>query len=125
MQDILQHPGLKKITLTKWIDINIDFSEVVDAELLTPFFSPKMEEIEICPMKCLLGAFLNKPNKLKRLILKGCVDCVDSVLLVTALNKIETLEVELLNADEANMLFKMMMQDGSSVLLHCLSLVAA
>ena len=58
--------------------------------------------------KCLIDAVLNRSNKLKRFVLKGHVDCVDSALLVVALNKIETLEMEFFNADEANMLFKKM-----------------
>ena len=107
MQDILQHPGpgLKKITLTSG---KTSRSKEVDAKLLTRVFA-KMEEIEICRFrKCLIDAVLNRSNKLKRFVLKGHVDRVDSALLVVALNNIETLEMEFFNADEANMLFKKM-----------------
>ena len=118
MRDIIQHPGLKKIILTKHINIRGP-PKAVDAELLTQVFA-KMEEIqihdfkwaEIHPTKCLVDAVLNRPNKLKKLVLIGRMG-VDPVLLLTALNKIEILEVNL-SKDEANKLFKMM-QDGTSV----------
>ena len=88
-----------------------------------------MEEIEIHdfpraeghPTKCLVDAILNRPNKLKRLFLKCGRHGVDPALLVTALNKVEILEVSLFK-DEANMLFKLMMQDETSVM--SLSLLA-
>ena len=118
MRDIIQHPGLKKIILTKHINIRGP-PKAVDAELLTQVFA-KMEEIQIHdfkwaemhPTKCLVDAVLNRPNKLKKLVLIGRMG-VDPVLLLTALNKIEILEVSL-SKDEVNKLFKMM-QDGTSV----------
>ena len=79
MRDVLQHPGLKKISLTQDIYTKFSkFSEVVDADLLTQVFA-KMEEFEIHdfpraeghPTKCLVDAVLNRLNKLKRLLLKG------------------------------------------------------
>ena len=68
MQDILQHPGLKKIILTKEINIRpSDFSEAANVKLLTEVFA-KMEEVEIWkgagghPTKCLIDAILNRSN---------------------------------------------------------------
>ena len=121
MRDILQHPGLKRIILTNEIKLRplfFNFSEAVNAELLSQVFA-HMEEVEIQDFqgagshsaKCLVEAILNRPNKLKKLVLKGRRDGVDPVLFVTALNKIQVLEVNLYNKDEANMLFKMMMQE--------------
>ena len=68
MQDILQHPGLKKIILTTE-ETNIrpsffNFSEAANVDLLTQVFA-KMEEVDIWkgagvhPTKCLIDAVLN------------------------------------------------------------------
>ena len=125
MPDILQHPGLKKIIVTEEINtrpLYFNFSDAANVDLLTQVFA-NMEEVEIHKeagghsTRCLVDAILNRSNKLKRVVLeggRGGRDGVDSALLVTALNKIEVLEVYLYK-DEANMLLKMMMQDETSV----------
>ena len=128
-REILQHPGLKKITLRpsdrSWGTFTKLDAESV-ADLFTQVFA-KMEEIEIHPaaeifstaghvvLKYVIDAIMDRPNKLKKLVkVKEYPVPVDSVRFVTALNKIEILEVAL-ESHHCNLLFKAMMREDSCV----------
>ena len=124
-REILQHPGLKKITLHKSAHDHDTWkfsTTMIDADILTEVFT-KMEEIEIHELgfdsrvaegavtKCVVNAILKRPNNLKKLALKGVYyrKGVDSVSL-----KIEILELNL-HKDEASLLLKLMMGGGTFV----------
>ena len=155
-QEILQHPGLKKITLSSsedtWDRCNI-IDDDESRDLITQTFA-KMEEIEIpiygiypevrsaegSVARCVMSAILEKPNNLRRLVMKGpsfrmgndstnrgfswarprdthhytSIQALESVRLVTALDKIETLEVQLCKG-EVNLLLEAMMDEETSV----------
>lgn len=134
-QTILQYPGLKKITLRNsevWERMRLsDDWFIFDVDYLTQTFA-KMEEIEIHKLgsrrfqvqanegvvtKCVVEAILDRPNNLKRLVLNNVSYNlgVRSLRLVTALNKIEILEVDLNGEADVNLLFKTMMQEKTSV----------
>ena len=104
---------------------------IYDVDYLTQTFT-KMEEIEIHKLgsrrfqvqanedvvtKCVVEAILDRPNNLKRLVLNNVSYNlgVRSLRLVTALNKIEILEVDLNGEADVNLLFKTMMQEKTSV----------
>ena len=137
---ILQHPGLKKIILynsVTWERMSLSGSDrsEIDADLLTEVFA-NMEEIEIhklgigsstliqangaAVINCVLDAILDRPSHVKRLLLK-CDNIktkdVNSVRLVTAINKIQVLKLCLggIVEEQANLLFKKMMEEGTSI----------
>ena len=132
-REILQHPGLKKITLHKSAHDHDTWkfsTTMIDADILTEIFT-KMEEIEIHELgfgsrvaegavtKCVVDAILKRPNNLKKLALKGVYyrKGVDSVSL-----KIEILELNL-HKDEASLLLKLMMGGGTFAFVTSLSLL--
>ena len=81
------------------------------------FTSPRCKAALATVTKCLVDAILgmSNPINLKRLRLKmGYPRDIDSVRLVTALNKIEILEVQL-REEDASLLFKVMMHYEGSV----------
>ena len=111
-----------------WSDRSLTF------DLLTEVFA-NMEEIEIhklgtcstivqangaAVINCVLDAILDRPSHVKRLFLK-CDNIktkdVDSVRLVTAINKIQVLKLGLggIVEEQANLLFKKMMEEGTSI----------
>ena len=136
-QEILEHPGLKKIRITLfnseiWGRMHLyDDWFRIEGDLISKAFA-KMEEIEIYKLgsswpkaqanvkaftKCVFDAIVNRPNNLKRLVLDkvSYKDGVDSLRLVTALNNIRILKLNLYKEDDVNLLFKTMMQKKTSV----------
>ena len=114
-QAILQHPGLKKIILDS---SHFKPEELKQADLLSQVFA-KMEDIEIrgwYAARCVVDCVLKGQNNLKRLVLNRTYGedpyGEDPVLLATALNKIEVLDVEL-TEEQANLLFKTMKDETS------------
>ena len=126
-REVLQHPRLKKITLRPsdrtWGTFTDNTWDMLDADLFTQVFA-KMEEIEIHPavemfsiaeaavLDCVIDTILDRPNNLKKLVMKHYPWTVDSSRFVAALNKIEILEVKLKSKD-CNLLFKAMMTEDS------------
>jgi len=114
LRAVLQHPGLKKITLN---GVTEDWE--VEPDFIAQVFA-KMDEIGICSRavenmtSIMIDTVLQRPNNLKKLYWTGGVGVphCDPVLLANALNKIEVLEVYL-NEEEANLLFKMMQGETS------------
>ena len=129
LQAALQHPGLKKVTLAATCNL-----EAAGAVLLTQVFA-KMEEVEISrdtshhagmpqqswsmipcrhATKCIVDSVIQRSTNLKKLVLRRvALDCsMDPVLLATALNKIEVLDLGL-TQKQANLLFKMMQTETS------------
>ena len=107
LQAILEHPGLRKIRLAAEAFPN------AEAGLITQVFA-KMEEVELSRdkwgniTKHLVDAVLRGRNNLKKLVLTETIlESPDHTSLVTALNKIEVLEVRL-TEEQANLLFEMM-----------------
>ena len=107
LQAILEHPGLRKIRLAAEAFPN------AEAGLITQVFA-KMEEVELSGdkwgniTKHLVDAVLRGRNNLKRLVLTETIlESPDHTSLVTALNKIEVVEVRL-TEEQANLLFEMM-----------------
>ena len=134
LQEILQHPGLKKLTLYDPHTYNTwdTFSVLtgLDLGLFTQVLA-KMGEIDIhwlgrstlsraavgSVMNSLADSVLDGPSNLKRLVFRDVNyngNDVDSVRFATALNKIETLEVKL-SIDIVNLLLKAMMEEDTSV----------
>ena len=124
-REVLQHPGLKKITLRPSDRTWGTFTKL-EADLFTQVLA-KMEEIEIRPaveifstagravLKCVIDAILDRPNNLKKLVkVNEYPTPVNSLRFVTALNKIEILEVAL-ESHHCNMLFKAMVREDSCV----------
>ena len=107
LQAILEHPRLRKIRLAAEAFPN------AEAGLITQVFA-KMEEVELSgdkwgnTTKHLVDAVLRGRNNLKKLVLTETIlESPDHTSLVTALNKIEVLEVRL-TEEQANLLFEMM-----------------
>ena len=68
-------------------------------------------------MNCLADSIIDGQSNLRRLVIKDVIynsNDVDSARFATALNKIETLEVNLYT-DEVNLLLKAMMEEDTSV----------
>ena len=69
---------------------------------------------EAAVLDCVIDTILDRPNNLKKLVMKHYPWTVDSARFVAALNKIEILEVKLKSKD-CNLLFKAMMTEDSCV----------
>ena len=140
-QDILTHPGLRKITLHEAATYDDRGLSGFNGDLLTQVFAkmdeieihrlsclwpqgPKVGPVEVAVTRCVVDSILSRPDNLKKLVLKNVVykepffathiDPVVSPRLATALNKVEVLDVELL-APEVNLLLKAMMENETSV----------
>ena len=108
LRAIHQHPSIKKINFgALWL--------TTETELLAHVLA-KIEEIKVNSKdgtKYVLDTVLQRSNNLKRLVVWD-FDHVDPAHLATALNKIEVLDVRL-SSEQANLLFKTMKDDGTSI----------
>ena len=95
--------------------------EEIEIHKLSPYYSCRAVENGGAIVNCVLDAILDRSNNLKKLLLNCAYKWtnVNSVRRVTTLNRVAILDV-CLYEEEANLLFKKIVEEETSVISLCL-----